>query len=428
MAVEHTVKMDDFEASDGGGVSYSNQFKVIDSSVPYKAQARTPKPTVQGPQTAVVVGPPGEEIYTNEHGQVKLQFHWDRYGEFNENSSCWVRVSQLWAGKTWGGIHLPRIEQEVIVEFLEGDPDRPIVTGRVYNGDQTVPYDLPANKTQSGIKSRSSMDGTGANFNEIRFEDLKGEEQVYIHAELDQDNHVEHDETTFVGNDRTEDVIHDEKITIGHDRTELVKHNEDITIGNNRTEKVGVNETINIGSNRSVTIGSNKTETIALNKAETIGIAKALTIGAGYQASIGAAMNETVGGLKSQQVGLKKSTKVGGDVKEDYGSNQTLDVADNQTVTIGKNQTETVTIAKVLSVGAAYQTSVGASKNETVGLTSSEQVGVAKQITVGKSYELTVGKSSLSLNEDGTIILKGVKIIVDGSEHTQVNGKMVDIN
>ena len=140
--------MDDFEASDGGGASYSNEFTVIDSGIPFRASSLTPKPLVQGPQTAVVVGPPGEEIYTNEFGQVKLQFHWDRYGEFNENSSCWVRVSQLWAGKTWGGIHLPRIEQEVIVEFLEGDPDRPIVTGRVYNGDQTVPYALPANKTQ----------------------------------------------------------------------------------------------------------------------------------------------------------------------------------------------------------------------------------------------------------------------------------------
>ena len=420
VSATHVVKMDDFEASDGGGVSYSNEFTVIDSGIPFRASSLTPKPLVQGPQTAVVVGPPGEEIYTNEFGQVKLQFHWDRYGEFNENSSCWVRVSQLWAGKTWGGIHLPRIEQEVIVEFLEGDPDRPIVTGRVYNGDQTVPYALPANKTQSGIKSRSSMKGTGANFNEIRFEDKKDEEQVYIHAELDQDNVVEHDETTFVGNDRTEDVIRDEKITIGRDRTELVKHdekitiinnrtekvgvNEDITIGNNRTEKVGVNETIVIGSNRAVTIGSNKTETIALTKTETIGVAKALSIGAGYQVSVGAAMNETVLGLKSQQVGLKKDTTVGGDVGEDYKSNHTQTVSDDQTVKVGKNQ------------------------DVTVGASSTENVEAKKFISAGQQFELVVGASSLILNSDGSIILKGIDIKIEGSTHVQIDGKMCDIN
>jgi type VI secretion system secreted protein VgrG len=146
---------------------------------------------VQGPQTAVVVGKVGEEIYTDEYGRVKLQFHWDRYGGSDENSSCWVRVAQVWAGKNWGAMHIPRIGQEVVVDFLEGDPDRPIVTGRVYNADQLPPYTLPANMTQSGIKSRSSKGGSGENFNEIRFEDKKGDEQVYIHAEKNQDNVVE---------------------------------------------------------------------------------------------------------------------------------------------------------------------------------------------------------------------------------------------
>lgn len=251
--------------------TYWTSFSTIDSQVHYRSPRSTPKPLVQGPQTAVVVGPSGEEIYTDKYSRVKVQFHWDRYGKMDENSSCWVRVSQVWAGKKWGAIHIPRIGQEVIVDFLEGDPDQPIITGRVYNADQMPPYDLPGNKTQSGVKSRSSKGGTQANFNEIRFEDLKGQEQVYIHAEKNQDNIVENDETTNVGNDRTENVEHDEKITIGNDRTEKVGNNETISIGKNRKEDVGDNETVSIGKNRDHDVG----------KDDTLNVGKNLTMVAG---------------------------------------------------------------------------------------------------------------------------------------------------
>ncbi len=399
-SIVHNIHADDFEASQkGAGISYNNSFTVIDSSISYRPQRITPKPIVQGPQTAIVVGPSGEEIYTDEHGRVKLQFHWDRYGQSDENSSCWVRVSQLWAGKTWGGIHIPRIDQEVIVEFLEGDPDRPIITGRVYNGDQTPPYPLPANKTQSGIKSRSSKGGSGANFNEIRFEDKKGEEQVYIHAEKNQDNVVENDETTQVGNDRSEDVGHDETIHIGNNRTETVDVDENITIGNNRTEQVGSNETISIGvdrtetvgsnetisigSNRTVTIGSNKTETVGINKAETIGAAKELTIGAAYAVSVGAAMTESVGASKSQQVGATKSTKVGGDVSEDYGANQSVAVSKDLSEKIGQNQ--------------------------------NTKVGKNLLIEAGDSVVIKTGKASITMKKDGTIQIVGKDILIKGS-------------
>ncbi len=400
VSVNHTMHLDDFEAVGGGSTTYTNNFTVVESSTPYRAARITPKPMVQGPQTAVVVGPGGEEIYTDEHGQVKLQFHWDRYGESDENSSCWVRVSQLWAGKTWGGIHIPRIGQEVIVEFLEGDPDRPIITGRVYNGDQTPPYDLPANKTQSGIKSRSSKGGSGANFNEIRFEDKKGEEQVYIHAEKNQDNIVENDETTSVGHDRTEDVGNDETITIGNDRTETVVNNEDITIGVNRTEKVGSNETISIGSNRSVTIGSNKTETIAINKAETIGVAKELTIGGLYQVSVGGVMNETVALAKTQEVGLTKATVVGGNVTEDYNSSQTVSVSNDLSESIGKNHSAKIGDNNTVSVG----------KDQTI------QVGKNLIIDAGDQILIKTGKSSILMKKDGTIQIIGKDISIDGKD------------
>ena len=167
--------------------------------MPYRPPRVTPKPIVQGPQTAVVVGKAGEEIWTDKYGRVKVQFHWDREGKRNENSSCWIRVSHPWAGKGWGAVAIPRIGQEVIVDFLEGDPDQPIITGRVYNAEQMPPYELPANQTQSGIKSRSSKGGDTENFNEIRFEDKKGSEEVYIHAEKDQNIVVENDQTIAVG-------------------------------------------------------------------------------------------------------------------------------------------------------------------------------------------------------------------------------------
>jgi type VI secretion system secreted protein VgrG len=356
------------------------EFCCIDSKESFRASRVIPKPVVQGPQSAVVVGKDGEEIYTDEYGRVKLQFHWDRYGASNENSSCWVRVAQVWAGKNWGAMHIPRIGQEVIVDFLEGDPDRPIITGRVYNADQMPPYSLPANMTQSGLKSRSSKGGSGENFNEIRFEDKKGEEQVYIHAEKNQDNLVENNETTQVGNDRTENVGHDETITIGNDRTEQVIKNENITIGVDRTETVGSNETVAIGSNRTVNIGGNKSETVALNKAETIGVAKALSIGAGYQVTVGAVMNETIGAARATQVGTNMSESIGNHCNIDIGQNQSVSVGDSNTLKVGKNLV----------------------------------------IDVGDSVVIKTGKASITMKKDGTILIEGKNITTKGSGKVDV--------
>jgi type VI secretion system secreted protein VgrG len=158
-SASHEYVSEEFQGGDlpaGEGDLYSCTFRAIDEREPYRAPRLTPKPLVEGPQTAVVVGKAGEEIWTDQYGRVKVQFHWDRYGKSDENSSCWVRVSHGWAGGKWGAIYLPRIGQEVIVEFLEGDPDRPIITGRVYNGQNMPPYELPAQKTKSTLKSNSS--------------------------------------------------------------------------------------------------------------------------------------------------------------------------------------------------------------------------------------------------------------------------------
>jgi type VI secretion system secreted protein VgrG len=194
---------------------YSSTFEVIDSKECYAPALKAVKVRVNGPQTATVVGPAGEEIYTDKYGRVKVKFHWDRDPNRDESSSCWVRVAQIWAGKNWGWMSIPRIGQEVVVDFLEGDPDQPLITGRVYNQDNMPPYDLPANKTQSGFKSRSSMGGTPDNFNEIRFEDKKGEEQLYVHAERNMTSVVEANDAQQVGGNRAIEVkgSHHESVT-----------------------------------------------------------------------------------------------------------------------------------------------------------------------------------------------------------------------
>ena len=186
----------------------------------------------------VVVGKSGEEIFTDKYGRVKVQFHWDIKGQNDEKSSCWVRVSQAWAGNKWGSIHIPRIGQEVIVDFLEGNPDRPIITGRVYNANQMPPYTLPDNKTQSGIKSRSSKEGGGENANEICFEDKKGEEKLSIHAEKDYELVVENNDTQTIGFDTKKDgnqtvkIYNDRTVSLdqGNDTLTVKKGNREVSI------------------------------------------------------------------------------------------------------------------------------------------------------------------------------------------------------
>lgn len=217
--VEHSAVDTTFAGGTETGTHYQNSFQCVPEARVYRPERTTPKPVVQGMQTAIVVGPSSEEIYTDKFGRVKVQFHWDRYGKNDENSSCWVRASQNWAGKNWGGVFLPRIGQEVVVAFLEGDPDRPMIIGRVYNAEQMPPYDLPANRTQSGIKSRSSKGGGADNFNELRFEDKKGDEEVYFHAEKDFTRVVENDDSLEVGNNQTIEVM--------QNRTEAVKKGND---------------------------------------------------------------------------------------------------------------------------------------------------------------------------------------------------------
>ena len=410
-------------ASRGGldsPTSYRLSISAVPKTTPYRSQRTTPKPHTTGPQTAVITGPAGEEIYTDQYGRVKVQFHWDRYGSFDENSSCWIRVSQTWAGSNYGSMHIPRIGQEVIVDFLNGDPDYPIITGRVYNAMQMPPWELPANKTQSGIKTRSSKDGTpGAGMksgagdaNAIRFEDRKGAEQLWLHAQKDQLTEVENDEEKWVGQDRRKTVDRDEFNTIHRDRTEIVDRNEKITVHGWRTEEVDGDETITIHSNRKEVVDGNEDITIHKNRKERVD------------------HNETI--------------SIGDNRTEDVGGNETIGISGTRSVTIGGAKFETVALAKAetiglakaLTIGLAYQTTVGAAMNTTVVLAQSAQIGTDKSTDVGKSYDITagdqltitVGKASLVMKKDGTITINGQNIDLVADKHMGLDSKRIDIN
>jgi len=211
--------------------SYANSFTCLDDSVKYRPPRVTARPQISGLQIATVVGPAGEEIYTDKYGRIKVQFPWDRLGKNDENSSCWMRVTQLWSGPQWGAQFVPRIGMEVLISFLDGDPDRPVVVGCAYNAKNMPPYKLPDNKTQSGIKSHSSIGGGADEFNELHFEDLKGQEVVWLQAQRDMHGLIKHDETRTIGNDDTHSVGHDQTITIANNRTETVQNGtETVTI------------------------------------------------------------------------------------------------------------------------------------------------------------------------------------------------------
>ncbi|MYN29380.1 type VI secretion system Vgr family protein [Duganella levis] len=308
---------------DGQGTvsRYANTFIGLPKSTRWRPQQGTQSidTRIYGVQTATVVGPEGEDIHTDEYGRVRIQFHWDRDGKADEKSSPWVRVMTATAGAGFGQISVPRIGQEVVVQFLDGNCDRPLVVGSVYNAANMPPWELPSNKTQSGVLTRSSRSGTAEQANALRFEDLKGAEEVWLHAERNQRIEVEHDESHSVGNNRSKSVGHDEVVDVGHDRTETVKHDEKITIHNNRTEQVNGAEQIaigqdreeHVGGNEEVVIDGNRKERVVLAKEETIALGKSLFVGAAYQTTVIGAMNTTIGMAKFEEVGLSRKVIVG---------------------------------------------------------------------------------------------------------------------
>jgi type VI secretion system secreted protein VgrG len=360
----------------------------MDRACPCRPPRITAKPTVHGPQTAIVTGPAGEEIWTDKYGRVKVQFHWDREGQRDENSSCWVRVSHPWAGKNWGAVAVPRIGQEVIVEFLEGDPDQPIITGRVYNAEAMPPFGLPAAAVISGLKSNSTKGGGG--YNEYVMDDTKGNELIREHGQYDKDSTIEHDLREHVLNSRFRDVTVDETIDIGHDQT--------YTIVNNQTGSVGVNKTLTVGANHTESIGSNMTITVASMLTETVGINYAETVGAAMELTVGALMTETVGAAKIQTIGASKVETIGGSKSVKIDNNKSEDVDGGKTVTVGKDLGETISGNHTETVKKDYALS-------------------AKTVTITAADMITIktGRASIQMKKNGDIAIAGKNITIKGS-------------
>lgn len=406
--VTHNARLGaDYRSASSETLDYANSFQCIPLAVPFRPPMVTPRPTVRGSQTAVVVGPAGEEIFTDKYGRIKAQFHWDREGKNDADSSCWIRVGTMWAGRNWGMIHIPRIGQEVIVDFLEGDPDQPIVVGNVYNADQMPPWSLPDNKTQSGIQTRSSPGGSGANCNQIRFEDKAGAEQVHIHAEKNQDIEVENDETHWVGHDRKKTVDNDETVHVKHDRTETVDNNETITIGANRSEKVVVNETIAVGGDRTRTVSGNESVTVTMMRTHTVGINEAITVGA--------AQEVTVGGFRTVTVGLTQAVTVGSSQTITVGGAQTISVGGAQTETIAKDDKHTIGGGLSETIAKDHSEKVGGSRSANVAKDDSHKIGKKLMIDAGEEITIKTGSASITMKKDGTIVIKGKDITIDAS-------------
>jgi type VI secretion system secreted protein VgrG len=391
------------------GTQWSLSFSAIRHRQTFRPSRTTPKPVIQGVQTAVVTGPGNEEIHTDKYGRITVQFHWDRYGKKDAKSSCWIRVGTPMAGKGWGMVAVPRIGHEVIVSFEEGDPDRPLVIGSVYNGDNPPPWALPAHATQSGVLTRSSKGGSPGNANAIRFEDKKGAEQLWIHAEKNQDIEVENDEVHSVGHDRIKHVGHDETTNIGHDRTEMVGNDKTIGIGRNKSVNVAVNHSETIGAAMSIVIGGTLTESVAVNYAETVGGAMELTVGAVLVTTVGGALAETVGGART--------ASVGGSSTESVGANKTVNVGGAMTESVGKDSSLTiagassVTVAKQMRTEVAKEYSVQAKK---IQLVADDEIILKcgdAEIVMKKNGDITIKGKAINVKGSGDVVLKGSKIL-----------------
>jgi len=373
------------------GEPYGNSFDAMPADVLFRAPQITPDALVDGPQTAMVTGPSGEEIYVDSYGRVKVQFHWDRLGARDDKSSCWVRVSQ---SHRIADLAIPRIGEEVIVDFIEGDPDQPIITGRVYNGTAVTPYSLPADKTKSTFKTLSSPGGNG--FNELRFEDAAGGEEVYLHAQKDWNIEVL--------NDRTQSIGHDHKHTVGNDETMEVKHN--------RERKVGKDESIGIGANQAITVGGG--HTVAVDKDDSL----------------------TVKGAQSITVSKDSTTTISGGRTISISKNDNLTVSKDQSITIEGKKSESVngehsfSVTKDSDQSYSHNLSVGVEKDFSTDAKAKVELKVGKSYKLEAADEITLecGSAKIIMKKNGDISIEGGKISVKGSGDVTLKGSKIAAN
>jgi type VI secretion system secreted protein VgrG len=373
-----------FRSGKAEGEFFTCRFTAMPKSQQFRAARLTPKPFVQGPQTAIVVGPSGEEIYTDEYGRVKLQFPWDRYGAGDENSSCWVRVSQEWAGKKWGAIYIPRIGQEVIVEFLEGDPDRPIVTGRVYNAVAMPPYGLPAEMTKSTLKSNSSKGGNG--FNEIRLEDKKGSEQVFIHGEKNMDVRVKNDAFETIGNNR--------HLVVTQNRYEHVKNNRNETVDNDHKEQITNDRNLTVGGKEAKAVSGSLSLTVTGDVTEVFQAKHSEQVTSDYY-------------LQADNIVIEGMTNVTIKVGQSYIAIESGGISIGTTGTISMTDSQGLTVQSSASI--SMQDSSGLTINSGASISMQDKAGMSVQ----SSAQIQLQAPQATVNASAMLTLKGGMVMIN---------------
>lgn len=405
--------------SGAGDADWSITVSSQPTVMPYKPQPLTPKPRTHGPQTALVVGPKGEEIYTDKYGRIKVQFYWDRVGTKDENSSCWIRVATPWAGEKWGMIHIPRIGQEVVVDFIGGDPDYPLITGSVYNADQMPPYALPDNRTASGVKSRSTKGGGATDFNEIRMEDKKDEEQLYVHAQRNLDTVVEANETRVVGNDRKTRIGNDDDRFVKNDDRHVVEGNQTHQIRGDQTTKVHGNQDNTVDVNQSNVVHGNRIQSVDGDQKDETGGNHQETVGGDHSLSVDGSQSNTIQSDQTNLVmGDRNSVMLGSDNYVTVGKTSIVS-AEGYSVTTALKYAETCTTRSAM-VMATDETTVIASQTQTVGVSRTTTVGASDSTNVGGAHTLTVGAAS-------SVTAGGAVTMLAGGAFTVTGGAVVSI-
>jgi type VI secretion system secreted protein VgrG len=399
---------------------YFNRFTAIDASLPFRPQRQTRRPVIAGAQSAVVVGPPGEEIYPDKYGRVKVQFHWDRDGQRDDQSSCWVRLGQAWAGTGFGASFVPRIGQEVVIRFLEGNPDRPIVGGAVYNGQNVTPIALPEEKTKSTLRTASSLGSNG--FNEARIEDAQGQEEVYLHGQKDENVEVLNDKTQTVMRNEALHVMKDRSLEVDGNQSLRVIGNDESTVDGNQSNTVTKdrkttvlqNHEEEIGGSQSISVAHSQSVRVIKDATVDVGAAAALSVGGAYGLTVGADSEETVGGVKSVKVGALRREVVKRDRDETVQKSLMLRTG-------GESELQVLGEVKLGSVKDAKEEIGGAVELEVKG----PLVWFAKSfdIKADKFRILVDGKLALSLDKSGNKVAWGASnITFDGN--TKLKGQI----
>ncbi|WP_308340317.1 type VI secretion system tip protein TssI/VgrG [Variovorax sp. ZS18.2.2] len=390
----------------------------------YRPPRLTPRVTMPGPQTAIVVGPAGDELHVDDHGRVKVHFHWDRYDESNEKSTCWVRVSQPWGGKGWGGYFIPRIGQEVIVDFLNGDPDRPVIVGRVYNDDQPIPYKSP---TQSGFKTRSTPGGGPANYNEIMFEDKKGEENINIHAELDMSRSVERDDSTKVDRDQTvtvkrdqtSTVVRDRKLTVQNNDTTSIQQFQKLTVGQNQDNHIVGNQTTHVDADHALLVKGNHTIDVKGKRTDSTGGNEGRFVKGNQTIAVIGNMSQKAARMTFEAGHMEFKVTGGNSINWDGG-------AAPYTAAFQKYTLVSNTHINMIAVGDINQTSLGsnttvlgANTSGYIGNNSEANLGMAQSTFLGMSTDNAVGlamSNFLGMQIENTVAIQIISVAAIGIE------------